>query len=303
MDFKKVFNLRNLFGSILLAGAASLAWFNRMKLKDVFTGKNILIAGGVLFFIYIIMIISPLSTFMSVFAYLNDKVSGWTGLNMWYANALAISIAVIIALYGSWLFSINRYKKTTAFVLVALIGVSFCLWMGMDYDSRYFDNKGNPAKCVAKDVYDHYVEVSCNQGDVHRDWGTEVKQMTPEIAREMKLRNSTPLKIERVVLDLNTVLFTPSGISLYWYYKYPDGRLEFFKEGGRHPAKNVPLIPVDTEIAELLHKYLKEGQFNMIIGNENGSEKTDYVKKAKPNDGSFSALMLLKDKLTELGRN
>jgi hypothetical protein len=76
--------------------------------------------------------------------------------------------------------------------------------------------------------------------------GQALQPVTPEVVRELDQLREGPL----AKVDPSTVAwFNPyTGAPQLWYYRFPDGQLEFYNRPGMHPQTGEALSPVTKEI-------------------------------------------------------
>lgn len=270
-----------------------------MKLKMSSIKPVLLIAAIVLALLIIIGILvsGKFWGWLILFPYLGNKVQEWLGIGYWESRAISIPIAMIIIFYLPWLFSMKKTRRTRALITIASVGTALCIGMSFAYMDRNFDPQGKAVKCVTRNVWGQIVETSCGPA-YDSISGEPVMPMTPTYARELEIAKGGPPKFKRAILDDNTRFFSTKGDPLLWYYKYPDGRLEFFLEPGMHPVRNIPLLPVNRKTVSLLFSYIENDREDMLIIGK--TEEGWYYSRDEIN--KFSGLKKLKQTLEELKR-
>lgn len=230
-----------------------------------------------------------------LFPYLGDKIQQWLGIGYWESRAISIPVAMFIIFYLPWLFSFKKNRRTRALISIASVGTFLCIGMSLAYKDRNFDPQGKAVKCVTRNVWGQLIETSCGPA-YDSISGEAVVPMTPSYARELEIAKSGPPKFKRAVLDYNTRFFSAKGDPLLWYYKYPDGKLEFFLEPGMHPVRNIALSPINKETVSLLFYYFESGREDMLIMSK--TEGNWHYSREELN--GFSGLKKLKQTLEEL---
>lgn len=259
--------------------------------------------GIILVFLFILALAltGKLLGWLIVFPYLGDIIQEWTGVGYWLSRIISIPLALGFIFFLPWSISRKKSKRTKALIIIAGMGLLFCLGMALIQMDRNFDPSGRPLKCVTEDVWGRKVIISCGN-KVHPVSGKKVVPISPALARELAVAQSSPPPVKRIVPNELDRLFTTDGDPLLWYYQYPDGRLEFFAEPGMHPTLNVDLIPINSSIAGRLHQYLADCSYDMIVANDQPSRPLADSPAPKHMNESFDELKKLSQMLKNLRR-
>ncbi|MBM3712585.1 MAG: hypothetical protein FJW56_04005 [Actinobacteria bacterium] len=207
-------------------------------------------------------------TYDIIFQYLANNI----GLNIWLIRIIAIIFSLLVLIYGlKWFWKaispsplIKSQDRNNALLGLGALFILFCSMMWIFTQDNNFNKIGEVQKCYAATL-DGYEYVDCSY-KVHPIYGTEVKPVTPEIVKIIE--NKKINEVSRVIPNRNFRFFSPDGRPLIYYYKYPNEKLEFFSQSGKHPQFNVDLRPITSEIVKELFEYIDNGNDSMVIGNE-----------------------------------
>ncbi len=216
--------------------------------------RNIILLLGILALIVLGFI--RYSSFFGVLYYINDFqdiLVNQAEMNPWVARAISVPISAIYVYFGViYLLSLKR-KKIIIGSIVYLSGiVAFAILMFVVTKDYKFNEQGTPIKCEALNPNTGEYEIVDCKYNKHPIYGTEVKPVDWEI--------------KHFVPTLETRCFSSNGKeALIWFYKYENGKVEFFEQPGHHPQFGYKLHPITTGIVKLMHSYLKDDP-GMIIG-------------------------------------
>lgn len=249
------------------------------------------------FFIVIFMGIirfGSLLAFLAVFPWISDKLVAATGMNMWLAKLLTVPLAIFMIAAISFLFSRDKKKHNIG---LAMFAGGMCLWyMAMFIMTKdlNFNPDGTPQKCVAQNIDGYYEDISCSFKV--NNLGFPVMPITPEIAKQVWVQKNGLPPVKRILPNKNLRFFDPNGNPLLWYYQYPDGKLEFFDQPGKHPQfPDVILSPVNPQVVQALFAYIDRGEAGKIMANI--PQKAGATRDISP---EFQGLMDLKEALTKI---
>jgi len=207
------------------------------------------------------------STYINLLQYFASNL----GLNIWIIKIISAVFTIVLIVGLKWVWKviwpspfIKSQERFHAILGIATLLIFFYLTMWYFTKDNYFDSSGLPQKCYAATT-DGYEYVDCNY-KLHPIYGTVVKPVTPEIVRIIE--NKKISKVTRIIPDKNSRFFSPDGRPLVYYYKYPNGNLEFFSKPGSHPQLGEELLPISSKIVKQLFEYIDSGKDSMIIGNE-----------------------------------
>ena len=185
--------------------------------------------------------------FLAVFPWLVSSLTS-AGVHPHLARALALPAAAAAVWAISQALSLNRTKRRVG--LLVFIAV-YCLWASamwrMTRDYNFDPVTGVSLRKYAETPYG-YEEVPASW-NVHPTFGTKAQPMTTQIATAIDLQ-----KQFGSFVSPGDALFAPDGTALAWYCETPEDGIELFRTPGHHPRKNIPLLPVTSEIARRIVK-------------------------------------------------
>jgi hypothetical protein len=215
-------------------------------------------------FSLLVLLFPPLEillTRMAVHNYFVDSLSEKLGWNKYLIQSLVL-VCLIPFFYGVRLFfssPFKQYKDNTSrqenakiakrrrnqgeFLLTAM-AVAYCLMF-------YFATKDVAFGFGNRETLKYYART--DKGIVFFDrpgfdpaTGQALKPVTPKIVRELDRLREGPL----TKVDPATVAwFNPyTGAPELWYYRFPDGQLEFYNRPGANPHTGEALSPVTKDL-------------------------------------------------------
>ncbi|MCS7042071.1 MAG: hypothetical protein NZR01_04710 [Bryobacteraceae bacterium] len=201
-------------------------------------------------------------TLAEIYSYLVDTLANVLGINL-YLIKVAVLLLLIPLYFGlRWSFSLREEKRKRrigwAILTVLVVSYNLCLYFATRRIS--FTAKGEPVRYYA--ITPEGVKYSDRPG-VERTYGVPFQPMTPEMAYKLWLLEKG--RVLPVPPDDRPWFNPATGEALLWYYRFPDGTLEFYDRPGRHPFTNEPLREVTKEIF-LEWRQKKEG-----AGGQDGS--------------------------------
>lgn len=237
-------------------------------------GQIIKLIAGILFFVIIIFILWQISTpfiFQEIFTQITDLIISETGINTWLARTISALFAGLLTYACFLAFSITEgreLKRNLGLALISIVVCAFCFFMYQITKGNFFKPDGPANQCYTR-LIDGSIELTECNWKVHKLYGTVVMQVNQSIIAEYQNQNKPLLEVKPLRLTKKTRFFSNDGKPLYWYYQHANGKLEFFKHSGHHPQLNTILAPVNPEIVIQFLKYVKNGNTQMIIGNNN----------------------------------
>lgn len=196
--------------------------------------------------IWPLIVIGDWLTVRSVREHFFDALAAKVGWNTYLIRVL-ILVGVFPFIYGVKLFftPFNQHKRKVGALLMTLMAILYnlTLYYGTK-DAMFAMRRGEPPlKYYA--ITEHGV-VFYDRPGVDTATGQELKPVTPGVIHELNhLREGSLEKVD----PTNMVWFNPyDGQPMLWYYRFPDGQLEFFNRPGRHPLTGDPLSPVTKEL-------------------------------------------------------
>ncbi|HCC23749.1 TPA: hypothetical protein DF272_06275 [Candidatus Falkowbacteria bacterium] len=229
---------------------------NRDEPPKIKRSRKKLIWGIILFVFGLLMLFSlfkfgSLIAFFLVFPWISEYLELHAALNPWLAKMIAILPAILFVISVGMILSFRRRKRLIGIILGSSAYLAFCGFMYYADANLLFDPEtGEPKKCFSARL-DSYVEVPC-EWEIDPQTGNPVIRDPAEIKslnRSKEMVSRPPITIETVELNPNLRLFTPDGQPLFWYYEHANGDFELFMQPGRHPQLNIPLKPIDTQVA------------------------------------------------------
>jgi hypothetical protein len=184
-------------------------------------------------------------TFLAVFPWLVASLTA-SGIHLYLARALALPVAALIVWAVLQSLSLDgRNRRRGLLVCVTL----YCLWASVMWlMTRHYNFDPMTGAALHKYAATPYgFEAVPVVWTVHPIFGTKALPMTPEVARAIDLQAQMGPSISE-----QDALFGPDGTALAWYSETPEDGIELFRIPGRHPRKNIPLMPVTSEIARRL---------------------------------------------------
>lgn len=203
----------------------------------------VLIVVGVVFLIPVLVALR-FGSLWEIYRGYVETVSNFTGLNTYLTTALAALLFVPFSIGVSWLWSwrSDRRRAGEAILLALFVFYNLALFLGTRH--AYFQfRKGETLKWYA--LTPDGVQLYDRAG-VDPKYGIELKPVTKDVVRQLELMQHGEFK----PIDPATAsLFNPiTGEAQVWFYRYPDGKLEFYDKPGFHPTTGETLQPVTKEI-------------------------------------------------------
>ena len=193
-------------------------------------------------FVYSYVSDAPIFVITKLYNYTVTTIVSMTGLSQWLVKGIVIIVLIPLL----WVIPNTvrgNYKKQAKAAGMLYFGVFFLSIYFMSKDI-YFSHSGNETlKWYA--LTPEGVKFSDTPG---RDpvYGITLKPVTPEVIRKLKLLQKGDIK---PIDPSNFIFFNPiTGEAQAWYYKYPDGTVEFFDKPGYHPISGESLEPITKQV-------------------------------------------------------
>ena len=192
-----------------------------------------------------LFIVANWMTARSVYHHFVGSVSETLGWNRYLIHALVLACLVPF-FYGVKLFfsPLSRARRSTGALLLTGMSIAYNL-------AFYFATRDLAFGFGHGQVLKYYART--DKGIVFYDrpgfdqaTGQELKPVTRDVIRELTLLQEGPLtKVD----PAGAAWFNPyTGKPQLWYYRFPDGELEFYNKPGMHPQTGDPLSPVTREL-------------------------------------------------------
>lgn len=185
---------------------------------------------------------APIFIITKLYNYAVTRIVSTTGLSQW----LVKGIVIIFLIPMLWVIPNTvrgNYKKQAKAAGMLYFGVFFLSFYFMSKDI-YFSHSGNETlKWYA--LTPEGVKFFDTPG-IDPVYGIALKPVTPEVIRKLKLLQKGDVK---PIDPSNFTFFNPiTGEAQAWYYKYPDGTVEFFDKPGFHPISGDPLETITKQV-------------------------------------------------------
>jgi len=191
-----------------------------------------------------------------------ETVSNLTGLNRYLVTAGALLMFVPFYYGATQLLSFSRRKRYIGGAILMVLAVLYNLSLyQVTKEMSFAFSGGAPQKWYA--LTPEGVKFYDRPG-VDTTYGIPLKPVTPEVIRKLKLLQQGEFK---PIDPSRATFFNPiTGEAQVWYYKYPDGSLEFYDKPGFHPVTGTPLQPVTQEVYFEWGKTQKSKQPTASVG-------------------------------------
>ena len=204
---------------------------------------------GLLAFFFIVPIVT-MWAMQSVFiwwAYWRyvDEISNLTGISNYLITAAGLLMFIPFWFGATRAFSLGsrrrRYEGAAILIGLAVLYNLSLFWVTREIS--FSTSGGAPIKWYA--LTPEGVKFYDRAG-VDPNYGIQLKPVTPEVIRKLKLLEKGEFK---PVDPARVTFFNPiTGEAQVWYYRYPDGALEFYDKPGHHPLTGAPLQAVTQEV-------------------------------------------------------
>ena len=212
-------------------------------------GKVALILGilavGVVFFVIPTMwLMKTVFVWYAYWRYV-DEVSNLTGLNRYLVTAVALLMFIPFWFGAAMTFSLGSRRRR-------YLGMAILLGLAALYNSGLFwATRGTSFAFSGGAVQKWYALTPAgvrlyDRPGVDPSYGIPLKPVTPDVVRKLELLRQGDFKSA----DPNGLtFFNPiTGEAQAWYYRYPDGTIEFYDKPGYHPLTGTELQPVTRQI-------------------------------------------------------
>jgi hypothetical protein len=215
-------------------------------------GKVTVIVGAlavliILFIVPTMLVVKSFKIWNAYWGYV-ETMSDLTGLNRYLVTAGALLMFVPFFIGADMLFSVRSFRSRrtrytgAGILLVLAAGYNVSLYY-VTKDVSFAFVGGAPQKWYA--LTPEGVKFYDRPG-VDPNYGIPLKPVTPEVVRKLRLLEKGEFK---PIDPARATFFNPiTGEPQVWYYKYPDGTLEFYDKPGFHPVTGTPLQPVTQQI-------------------------------------------------------
>src|SRR5271157_2673080 len=192
-----------------------------------------------------ILVLANWLSMKGAYDYFVGSLSEKLGWNKYLIQSLVL-VCLLPFLYAVKLFfsPLNKKRRRLGTILLIAIAVAYNLMF-------YFATKDIAFGFGQRETLKYYART--DKGIVFYDrpgfdpaTGQALKPVTPEIVRELDQLREGPL----AKVDPATVAwFNPyTGAPELWYYRFPDGQLEFYNRPGMHPQTGEALSPVSKDL-------------------------------------------------------
>jgi hypothetical protein len=184
-------------------------------------------------------------TARGVYRHFVDVLADQLGWNLYLIKALVLACLVPFFYAVKLFFSpFNKIKRRQGALLMTAMAVAYNLFF-------YFGTRDVTFGFGHRETLKYYART--DKGIVFYDrpgfdptTGQELKPVTPEAVRELNQLREGPLAR---VDPAQVAWFNPyTGAPELWYYRFPDGQLEFYNRPGMHPQTGEKLSPVTKEL-------------------------------------------------------
>jgi hypothetical protein len=183
--------------------------------------------------------------FIAVFPWLLSSLTS-AGVPPYLGRALALPAAALAAWAITQSLSIVGRKRRRGLLVCAALYIIWAssMWM-MTRDYNFDPVTRAPLRKYASTPYGY--ETVPAKWNVHPIFGTVALPMTPQVAMAIDLQEQ-----KGTFVSDHDALFAPDGSPLAWYCETPEGGIELFRTPGRHPRRNIPLMPITADVASRL---------------------------------------------------
>lgn len=212
-------------------------------------GKVALILG-VLAVLVVFFVLPTMWAMQSVFiwyAYWRyvDEVSNLTGISRYLITAAGLLMFIPFWFGATMAFSLGsrrrRYAGTAILIGLAVLYNLSLFWVTRETSFAF--SGGAPTKWYA--LTPAGVRFYDRPG-VDPNYGISLKPVTPDVVRKLELLKQGEFKPAD---PSRLTFFNPiTGEAQAWYYRYPDGTIEFYDKPGHHPLTGAALEPVTQQI-------------------------------------------------------
>lgn len=210
-----------------------------------------------IFFLWLFILIlvglvkfGSLLAFLMVFPWIAGKIAETTGMNIWLSYILGVPLSFFLiyalTLALSWN---NPRKRLLGLIMMAGTIIVACAIMFFVEKNYVFDPVSTKVKKHYGVTLNGYIEVPLHWEIT--PWGSPIirdRERIKEIALSKLIEKQGLPRADQVEIFEKMRIITPDGRPLYWYYQYPDGKIDLFKLPGRHPQIPVMLSPINWKV-------------------------------------------------------
>lgn len=192
-----------------------------------------------------LLVVGNWLTAKGVYEHFVSSLSDKFGWSKYLIQALVLA-GLVPFFYAVKLFfsPLSRERRRRGAILMTALAVGYNLFF-------YFATKDVAFGFGHREVLKYYARtdkgvVFYDRPGFDPDTGQELKPVTPEVIRDLNQLREGPLTR---VDPANVAWFNPyTGAPQLWYYRFPEGQLEFYNRPGMHPLTGDPLSPVTKEL-------------------------------------------------------
>lgn len=174
-----------------------------------------------------------------------EEVSNLTGLNHYIVTAAGLLLFIPVWFGAKMAMSVrssrDRYLGAGIILGLAVLYNVGLFWATRETSFAFATGASMKWYAVTPEGVKYF-----DRAGVEPKYGVPLQPVTPQVARQLEMMERgtvRPVDPERVTL------FNPNtGQAQAWYYRYPDGNLEFYDRPGHHPVTGTLLQPVTQEI-------------------------------------------------------
>jgi hypothetical protein len=219
-----------------------------------------------------------------IYGHFVESASNLTGLNKYLIKAGVALMLVPFFIGLRFFLSINRTRRMIGTSILVSCLILYNLGLYQSTKGSYFSfSEGKVLKWYA--LTPEGVKFFDREG-VDPVYGIPLKPVTPDVVRNLRLLEKGDFK---TVDPSSSTWFNPiTGEPQLWYYRYPDGRFEFYDKPGYHPVTGDQLVPVSKEV---FFEWREKAGKRKVVGvldrkSERGATGNERTAYGAPSDTS-----------------